>query len=150
MPSAPAIGFDYRPSRLFPRVALGGGALALLAVGLSGLPWWLKLPCALLAVLATVRALRTATRLPVRAVGWSADGRWTLHLAGGEEVAATLASQRVLGELIVLRLRLPSHGELALLLGPDNSDADLRRRLRMRLAAAGRPGADAAGRGRRG
>jgi toxin CptA len=134
MTSVPAIGFEYRPSRLFVRVALAVAALALLAVLLCGLAGWLKAALAILLAAATWRALRVASRVPVTAAGWAGDGQWTLRLASGADVPATLASHRVIGSLVLLRLHARELGEVALLLGGDNSDADLRRRLRMRLA----------------
>jgi toxin CptA len=134
MTSAPAIGFDYRPSRLFVRVALTTAALALLAVLLCGLAWWIKAVLVVVLVAMAWRVVRVAARMPVRAVGWTGNGGWTLRLTTGEELPATLASHRVIGALLLLRLHAPGLGEVALLLGADNSDADLRRRLRMRLA----------------
>jgi toxin CptA len=55
-------------------------------------------------------------------------------LSSHEDVPATLASFRVLGALVLLRFKTARHGTHTLLLAPDNSDADIRRRLRMRLA----------------
>jgi toxin CptA len=40
----------------------------------------------------------------------------------------------VLGVVVLLRLQTAEQGMQVLLLAPDNSDADIRRRLRMRLA----------------
>ncbi len=66
----------------------------------------------------------------------------------GEDAAATLASFRVIGEKIVwLRLSSPGQRQALLLLAPDNSDADIRRRLRMRLAQIEASGTLAAERG---
>jgi toxin CptA len=45
-----------------------------------------------------------------------------------------LLSHRVIGSCVLLRLKT-DHATEVLLLAPDNSDADIRRRLRMRLAA---------------
>jgi membrane-bound toxin of toxin-antitoxin system len=134
MTSAPAIGFEYRPSRLLPRLLIVLAALAALAAVLSGLDLWLK-PLLLLAVLvATWRAIRQLAASPIAAAGWSADNAWTLRLLDHEDVPATLASFRVLGALVWLRLQTAERGVQVLLLAPDNSDADIRRRLRMRLA----------------
>lgn len=69
-------------------------------------------------------------------------------MRGGQDAAATLASFRVIGEQAVwLRLSLAGQGHVALLLAPDNSDADIRRRLRMRLAQIEASGTSAATRG---
>ena len=136
MTSAPAIGFEYRPSRWLPRLLYVLAALALLALVLAGVPIWLKLPLALLVAGLVWRAVRRHRRAPVVAAGWSAEGGWSLHFADGSDAPAVLASFRVLGAAILLRLHTPPVGEQVLLLAPDNSDADIRRRLRMRLAAA--------------
>ena len=134
MTSAPAIGFEYRPSRWLPRLLNAVAVLAILAIALSGLPVWLKLLLSAVAALLAWRAVRRWWASPVRAAGWSGEGGWSLHLADHRDAAATLASFRVLGDCILLRLRAASLGEQVLLLAPDNSDADIRRRLRMRLA----------------
>ena len=134
MTSAPAIGFEYRPSRWLPRLLWAVAVLAVLAVALSGLPIWLKLPLALLAVGLAWRAVRRHLAAPVTAAGWSGEGGWSLHFADGSDLPAALASFRVLGACILLRLSAAPSGEQVLLLAPDNSDADIRRRLHMRLA----------------
>jgi toxin CptA len=134
MTSAPAIGFEYRPSRVFRRLLIFMGALVVLSVGLSALAPWLKWLLLTGVLLSIVRSARNTTGSPVAAAGWSADNSWTLHLASHEDVPATLASFRVLGMFVLLRLQTTGHGVQVLLLAPDNSDADIRRRLRMRLA----------------
>jgi toxin CptA len=134
MTSAPAIGFEYRPSRLLPRALIGVAMLAALAVMLSALQLWLKPLLLLLVLVATWRAIRRLAASPIAAAGWSADNAWTLRLLDHDDVPATLASFRVLGALVWLRLQTAERGAQVLLLAPDNSDADIRRRLRMRLA----------------
>lgn len=134
MTSAPAIGFEYRPSRLLRRTLIVVAALAILAVALSALAAWLKLLLAMVASLAIWHALRRLATNPIAAAGWSADDAWTLRLTDHEDVPATLASFRVLGAFVLLRLQTAERGVQMLLLAPDNSDADIRRRLRMRLA----------------
>jgi toxin CptA len=134
MTSAPAIGFEYRPSRLLRRVLVVIAAVAVLAVALCALTPWLKLLLAVAVALATWRAVRRIAVTPVAAAGWRADNDWTLRLIDHEDVPATLASFRILGAFVLLRLRTAERGVQVLLLAPDNSDADIRRRLRMRLA----------------
>lgn len=134
MTSAPAIGFEYRPSRSLRRMLILVAALAVLAVVLSALAAWLKLLLVTTASLATWHALRRLATNPIAAAGWSADDAWTLRLTDHEDVPATLASFRILGAFVLLRLQTAERGVQVLLLGPDNSDADIRRRLRMRLA----------------
>jgi len=135
MTSAPAIGFEYRPSRWLGRMLLLVSLLAGLAVGLSALSWAVKSAIGVVLVVAVRRSRARWAASPVDAVGWARDGGWSLRIQGGEDLAATLASFRVWGEQAVwLRLSLPERAHVALLLAPDNSDADIRRRLRMRLA----------------
>jgi toxin CptA len=133
MTSAPAIGFEYRPSRWLAAAVTGVAALASLAVLLCAGAAWFKLLLIVIVWAATWRALRRANASPIRAAGWHGDA-WTLRLADHADVAALLLSHRVLGTCILLRLAAQGHGVQVLLLAPDNSDADIRRRLRMRLA----------------
>ena len=134
MTSAPAIGFEYRPSRLLRRTVILMAGLAMLAVLLCALAPWLKLLLAIVVLLPTWRSLRRMRATPIVAAGWSADNDWMLRLVDQEDVPARLASFRVLGVFVLLRLQTAERGAQMLLLAPDNSDADIRRRLRMRLA----------------
>jgi toxin CptA len=134
MTSAPAIGFEYKSSRVVRWLLIFVGTLAVLSVALCAVATWLKwlLPAGVL--VAVGRAIHRAATSPVVAAGWSADNSWTLHLVSHEDVPATLASFRVLGLFVLLRLQTTERGVQVLLLAPDNSDRDIRRRLRMRLA----------------
>jgi toxin CptA len=134
MTSAPAIGFDYSPSRLLPRCLVTVAALAAVAVFASALPAWLRVVVVFALVVATWRGCRRLAMTPVAAAGWSAESGWTLHTIDGTDHPASLASFRVLGEFLLLRMQSAQHGICVLLLAPDNSDPDIRRRLRMRLA----------------
>ena len=134
MTSAPAIGFEYARSRLLRRCVLVVAALAALAVALSGVAIALKLVLIAAVAMATWQNLQRAQRSTLAAAGWDAEGGWTLRTADHEDIAATLASFRVLGGFILLRLRTEERGMQILLLAPDNTDRDIRRRLRMRLA----------------
>ncbi|AIF47704.1 protein YgfX [Dyella japonica] len=144
MTSAPAIGFECRPSRWLGRLLLFVSLLALLATWLSAVPWPAKLVVTMGVPLACWRARKRFSDQAVEAAGWARDGSWSLRMRSGEDAVATLASFRVVGEKIVwLRLSLTGRRQALLLLAPDNSDADIRRRLRMRLAqveAAGHSG----------
>ena len=134
MTSAPAIGFDYSPSRWLQRAILLVAALATLAVMTCALPLWIRLALTIAVLLATWRTCRLLVASAVRAAGWGTELDWTVHMAGNEDVRAELLSFRVLGPFVLLRLRTLDRGVHALLLAPDNSDVDIRRRLRMRLA----------------
>jgi toxin CptA len=133
MTSAPAIGFEYSPSRWLPRMSIAIAALAVAAVVCCALAVWIKLSLIAIVPLATWRSVRATAASIVAAVGLSADNDWMLRLTSYEDVPATLASFRVLGAFVLLRLRTAALGTQVVLLAPDNSDADTRRRLRMRL-----------------
>ena len=148
MTSAPAIGFEYRPSRWLARALLPVSMLAMLSTWLSAVPLVVKLLVSLVLILAVGWAIGRYVRSPVIGAGYSRDNGWSLRTIGGEDVPATLRAFRVMGEKIVwLQLRAPGLGNLPLLLAPDNSDADIRRRLRMRLALAAAAGTLSAERG---
>lgn len=140
MTSAPAIGFEYRPSRWLGGVLLAFVVLATLALWLSGVSVILKAMLTAMLAIAVARALMRMARSPVAAAGWSHHAGWTLRTADGEDRPASLHTFRVVGEQVVW-LHLVSTGldPVSLLLAPDNSDADIRRRLRMRLAVATGP-----------
>jgi toxin CptA len=148
MTSAPAIGFEYRPSRWLVRLLFLVSALAGLASWVSALPWPAKLAVTGAIGVALWHSTQRWSAVSVYAAGWGRDGAWSLRMRAGEDVAATLASFRVIGEKAVwLRLSLPGRGHVTLLMAPDNSDADIRRRLRMRLAQMVTSGTLAAERG---
>ncbi|NMW24488.1 hypothetical protein HFP05_08950, partial [Rhodanobacter denitrificans] len=64
MTSAPAIGFEYRPSRWLRRALVLIAVLAVLAVALSALPVWLGLLLATAVSLATWHALHRLAANP--------------------------------------------------------------------------------------
>ncbi|WP_158884009.1 protein YgfX [Rhodanobacter sp. L36] len=134
MTSAPAIGFEYRVSRWAARLSIVVAVLAVLAVASCALPLWLKFLSIAIVLIATWRSLSGTSRSSVAAVGLSHDNAWTVRLADHEDMPATLASFRVMAGVVLLRLRLARGGVQIVVLAPDNSDADIRRRLRMRLA----------------
>ena len=133
MTSAPAIGFEYRPSRWVPRLLIAITGLAIPAIWFSGVPLWARIALVAAVMLAGLRAVRQL-RLPIFAVGWAGHGGWTLRGRDGADDAATLLSFRILRNVILLRLASRRYGRLSFWLMPDNLDPDTRRRLRMRLA----------------
>ena len=137
MTSAPAIGFEYRPSRWLGRVLLAVATLAMLALSLSAVPQPYKVVLAAALVAATGRAWMRFAHSPVIAAGWSHRSGWTLRMIGGEDQPASLRAFRIAGERVIwLHLVASGQRRISLLLAPDNSDGDIRRRLRMRLALA--------------
>ena len=140
MTSAPAIGFEYRPSRRLVQWCLAGALLALAAIASCGLPPLARMLLASAVVAAVAAGVRRVIRTDVIAVGLNQDGSWVLRRADGTDLAASLASSRVIGACVLLRLKPAGLRAQTVLLGPDNSDADIRRRLRMRLVALGAVG----------
>jgi toxin CptA len=133
MTSAPAIGFEYRPSRWVPRLFVAVTCLAVVALMVSGAPLFLRVVLALASLAACAQAIRRL-KLPIYAVGWASRSGWTLRGLDGADDAAALLSFRIVGQAVLLRLVSGRYGKLTLWLMPDNTDADIRRRLRMRLA----------------
>ena len=139
MRSAPAIGFEYRPSRLLALPAAALIVLAMIAVALGAIPVWSRIALEASALAYGTWSLWRFLHPRVRALNWRGDGSVSIELVdrGGEtEVQGALHDARVIGPLVVLQLRW-SNGAASLWLLPDNLDADTRRRLRMRLALDG-------------
>ncbi|MGN6313553.1 MAG: protein YgfX [Rhodanobacteraceae bacterium] len=140
MRSAPAIGFEYKPSRMLSACIVWLTALAMVAIALSDLPGWTIATLAIAALAYAAIALWRYRHPRVIALTWRSDGSLSIRLAdrGHEatEVQGALRDARVLGFLIVLHLRWPDDSA-GLWLLPDNLDADTRRRLRVRLGSGG-------------
>lgn len=140
MTSAPPIAFDYRGSVVLLLATLVIAALAAMALVLSGLPSLLRLALVIAVVVAAVRTTMTLLRPRVRSVLWRTDG--SIEVETRDRVLEDAASQegqlrgaRVLGPLVVLRLRWQRSETAALWLLPDNTDADVLRRLCVRIRA---------------
>ena len=138
MKSAAAIAFDYRPSRWIAVAIVLIAMLAVLAVALSGvaLAWKVALACVACAYAAWSldRFLRANN---IRRAAWQQAGHWRVVDTNGNEFVAELDSGIVRGAWIVLRLRRTDGRRVTMILGPDNSDVDTRRRLRIQLARVG-------------
>lgn len=140
MKSAPAIGFHYRASHLLVVATLVMALLAIVAIWLGGLPHGLAMALTLVTATCTGIASGNLLRPRVSSILWRADGGADLVLNdrlgdGRREVRGAIHAARVTGPLIALTLRWPPRGRATLWLLPDNLDADLHRRLRMRLGA---------------
>jgi toxin CptA len=136
MKSAPAIVFDYRPSQWLVLAIIAATAAALVALAFCAMPFWAKTATAVLACAYSATRLRQFRRNRVSRAAWHEAGHWRLADRAGIEQVAELESGVVRGDWVVLRLRGGDGRRAALILGPDNSDAELRRRLRVRLARA--------------
>lgn len=109
--------------------------LVLIALALTRLPWLVRVIVSAWVVVYAWVSVRRLGRHTLRSVGWHADDSWTLQLADGGDAPGRLLSGRVIGPLIVLRLAWSDGDGCALILLPDNTDVDVRRRLRVRLSA---------------
>lgn len=136
MKSAAAIAFDCGPSRTLAAalIAIWLGAVA--GAFASALPITAALLVAASATFyAAVALRRLLTPLVVRCA-WHADGQWRVRDRSDVEHAATLRHAAARGPLIVLVLLAGPLRRIAVILLPDNSTADVRRQLRVRLARA--------------
>ncbi len=133
MKSAAAIAFDYRPSRWLLAVIIVMAALALLSIAFSGVPAWAKTGLCIVAACWAGFALGRFLRPQIVRAAWQAGGHWRMTKSDGNEHVAELNHAVARGAWIVLNLRYGAK-RIALILGPDNCDADTRRRLRVRLA----------------
>jgi toxin CptA len=134
MKSAPVITFDYRVSRLLLAAIVVALSLAMVALASCGLTFGAKLFCAALVVTYTAFAMRRFLRSAPRNAAWHATGLWRLVRANGDDIGAELRGSAIRGAWIVLNLRQSNGRRLDLILAPDNSDADTRRLLRVRLS----------------
>jgi toxin CptA len=135
MKSAPAITFDYRPSRWVAAGVVAIALVSLVAVAFSGIAVWLRGMIGFVACAYAALALWRFLASPVQRVAWHAAGHWRLLDLDGEQHALELRHAVVRGAWIVLSLRHNDGRRVALVLAPDNCHADVRRRLRVRLAS---------------
>jgi toxin CptA len=133
MKSAPVIAFDYRPSPVLASLGVAWLSLAVAAVALCGLPLGLRIGLIFAAIGYATFALLRFLRNPVRRLAWQDGNHW--HVVESDtEYGVELRLAQVRGAWIALALRRQDGRHIAVILGPDNSDADTRRRLRVRLA----------------
>ena len=133
MKSATAIAFDYRPSRLLAAAIVAVAAVAVASVALSGMQPWLKLVAGTTACAYAGFVLRAFLRTGACRIAWLEAGHWRVQSTAGERIAELLGAS-VRGPWIVLRLCGNNRKTFAFVLAPDNSDADTRRRLCVRLS----------------
>ena len=142
MKAAPAIGVACRVSRSLVAATIVVAVLAVVAVWICGLPLWVRMVLVACVVAWAGNALAGLWFPRVRSLAWQADGTARIGVRDrrtnrNDEVQGAVHAARVMGPLIVLVLRWPPRERATLWLLPDNLDADTRRRLRMRLGAAG-------------
>ncbi|MGH8041554.1 MAG: protein YgfX [Rudaea sp.] len=133
MRSAPAIAFDYRPSRWLLAATLVITVLALVALAFSGVPVVVKMALGIFVCAQAGFGFVRFLRPPLQRVAWQPGGHWHVIDADGREHVAELTRGTVRGAWIVLNLRRTDDRRITLILAPDNADVDTRRRLRVRL-----------------
>jgi toxin CptA len=133
MRSAPTIAFDYRPSRRVAGVASIVLIAAVAAPWLSGVSRPAEIVLSLAAFVLGIAALKRFTQVGFRRIAYQASG-WKLVDAAQAEHAADLLSHTRLGDWLVLDFRNADRHRFRALLGPDNVDAETRRRLILLLA----------------
>jgi toxin CptA len=134
MKSAPAIAFDYRPSRWLVIALIGVALLAVAAIAFCGLALWIKALLIFAACGYAAWSLRSLLRPPFDRVVWHAAGHWRVRDRAGDERAAEFVHATVRGRWIVLVLRVGPKLRIALPLFADNCDGETHRQLRIRLA----------------
>ena len=135
MKSAPTIAFDYRPSRWVAIAATAIIIAAFIALWLANLPLIVQAGASLAIAANGVVSLRRFLAGPFCRIACRASG-WTLVDGMQVEHAATLASHVTVGAWIVLTFRLDRRRRFRAVIGPDNLDADTRRRLTLLLSRA--------------
>jgi toxin CptA len=132
--SVPPIAFDHRPSLRLIAFLLVAGLLAGVSLAISGIPSLAKAGVAVLAAgYFGISLRRFLLRAPSRAV-WQSSGRWRLLDRRHRESDAELIRSTVRGEWLLIELRRTDQTRVALVLAPDNTDAETRRALRVRLS----------------
>lgn len=130
------------PSRQLAAFLLATHGAALAVVFAVPLDWFLRalLAAAVVGGLAHAFGAHVLYLVPwaVREGTWESDGTWTLTLVSGERVEASLLpSTYVTARLLVLSFRCGRRRHRALVLATDALDANLLRRLRVRLRLTG-------------
>lgn len=133
MKSAPAIAFDYAPSRRLAAIAALVAVLAVVGVLTSGLAPSLQAILIVFAPIYAVVGLRRFLMPPFVRIARDASG-WQLVGRAGDGVAATLRRHVRLGPLLVLEFARAPRQRFLCVLTPDAVDAELRRRLLLVLA----------------
>jgi toxin CptA len=133
--SAPTIAFDYRPSRGIAIAATVVVMAAVMAPWFTGLHWSVALALSTAALIIGMAALKRFTHTAFRRIAYQASG-WKLVDADEVEYAVDLMAHTRLGIWLVLDFRQARDHRFRAVLGPDNVDAETRRRLILLLARA--------------
>ncbi len=133
MKSAPAIAFDYRPSRRVAAAAATIAVLAIVAILASGIGTPARLVLIVAVSAHAAWSLRRFLATPFVRVTRDAGG-WQLVTREDERLAASLRGHVRLGPLLVLEFAVPGRRPFRCVLAGDVIDTELRRRLLLVLA----------------
>ena len=141
-PSAAPLRIEAGPSRRLAVFLLSAHLAALAVVPELPLAWYLQLSLAALILFGFVDAwrahVRRCSRRAIRAAELGPQGAWSLCLTDGRILAAQLLPSSFLHpELLVLNFRTGRLTRRHLVLSADAADADVLRRLRVRLRMGG-------------
>lgn len=135
MKSAPTIAFDYCPSRGIAIITSVVLIAAAAAPWFCGLPWGARVALSLAALVIGIAALKRFMYGAYRRIAYRGSG-WKLVDVDEAEHAVDLMSHTRLGSWLVLDFRDARNRRFRAVLGPDNVDAETRRRLILLLARA--------------
>jgi toxin CptA len=135
MRSAPAIAFDYRPSRWLLSMEALIVVLAVVSIVLSGLPSLAQLALIPLTLISSGIALYRQLHPKFARIAHGEAG-WRLIDVEGNETSAELVDHLRRGSLLVLTLKSSGSGLVRFVFAPDNIDQETRRRLMLTLAAS--------------
>ena len=127
---------EWRPSRLLCVALAGLGVLAAIALGLSGMPAWLKPALALLALWHGARLARDEWRSPRRLLELGAGSEPPMLIGGGLRQSIPDARLRLRGALATLAWRDESGRRQSLRWCADSLSPEGRRQLRLRFVPA--------------
>ncbi|MEO8670528.1 MAG: protein YgfX [Tahibacter sp.] len=134
MKSAPAITFDYQPSRWLRAATLAIVCLACVSILLSATNVALQVAALGFAASVGIRAWSALGRARWRRIAWYVDGSWSLGDAQGEQVLVRLLGHSRRGSMLILRWQLGGGERFDAVLLPDNLDRETFRRLCVRLS----------------
>lgn len=129
---------EWRPSRLLCVALVGIGVLAAIAIGLSGMPAWLKPALALLALWHGARLARDEWRSPQRLLELGVGSEPPMLIGNGLWQSIPGARLQLRGALSTLAWRDESGRRQSLRWCADTLSPEGRRLLRLRFPAAAR------------
>ncbi|HEX4480562.1 MAG TPA: hypothetical protein VH082_07115 [Rudaea sp.] len=113
---------------------IAAAVLAGVSLAISGIPSLAKAVIAVVAAGYFGIALRRFLLFAPARVVWQSDGNWRIVDVARREFDCELVRATVRGEWMLIELRRADRARVAMVLAPGNSDAEIRRALRVRLS----------------